>query len=72
MLKNITQLEYVANGKLFHFTCDNDSQLPQIKDALAKFIQYIGQIEDNIIAQQKAKEEEEKAKLEPVAETIPA
>ena len=62
MLKNITQLEYIAGGKLYHFTCDMDSPLSIVKDALTKFIQYVGQIEDQLAAQ--AKEAEEKAKAE--------
>ena len=61
MLKNITQLEYVAGGKLFHFTCDNDAPLSRVKDALTKFIQYVGQIEDNVAAQQKAAAEQAEA-----------
>lgn len=66
MLKNISQLEYIAGGKLYHFTCDNDAPLTTVKDALNKFIQYIGQIEDNVAAQQKAAEEEAKANQPPV------
>lgn len=74
MLKNVAQLEHVVGGKIFHFTCDQDSPLPHIKDALNKFIQYVGQIEDNIAAQQKAAQEKadaEKAEVQPEVDIKP-
>lgn len=65
MLKNISQLEHVVGGKLYHFNCDIDAPLAHVKDALNKFIQYVCQIEDNIAAQQKAaQEKEESEKIE--------
>ena len=69
MLKNITQLEYIAGGKLYHFTCDIDAPLSTVKDALNKFIQYVCQIEDNVLTQQKAAEEEKAKAEQPIEET---
>ena len=68
MLKNISQLEFVAGGKIYHFNCDSDAPLPNVKEALNKFIHFVCQIEDNVAAAQK--EAEEKAKAEqPQVET---
>jgi hypothetical protein len=52
MLKNISKLEFVIEGKVFQFLCDMDSALPMVKEALFQFGKYIGQIEDHVKAQQ--------------------
>jgi len=54
MLKNITQLEHIIEGKSYKFMCDIDANIPAIKDALFQFMKFVGQIEDQI----KAKKEE--------------
>lgn len=67
MLKNITQLEATINGKVHRYLCENDSALPEVKEALFQFQKYVGQIEDQSKSQQnaaKAKEEADKAALE--------
>jgi hypothetical protein len=61
MLKNISQLHHLMENKLCVFQCDNDTPLPIVKEALFQFQKYIGQIEDQVKAQQeaaKAKQEE--------------
>ncbi len=67
MIKNISQLETKISEKTYHFSCEIDAPLPNIKEALFQFLKYIGQVEDHmkIIAEMK-KVEEEKAKNEPV------
>jgi hypothetical protein len=61
MLKNIIKLEMLVNGKPYQLLCDNDSPLEHVKEALFQFQKYIGQVEDNIKAQQQAaKSESEK------------
>lgn len=60
MMKHTIELEYVADGKIYRFTCDNNSPIGHSKDALNKFIQYVCQIEDNILTQQKEAEEKNK------------
>lgn len=59
MLKNISRLECVVAGKAFHFTCDNDSNIEHVKEALFQFIKYIGQIEDQAQAAQAAQAQKE-------------
>lgn len=54
MLKNLSGLEYKGAQKIYHFMCDQDSPLNEIKDALFHFTKYVGQIEDAIKAQQAA------------------
>jgi len=61
MLKNLSRLEHVIGDKVYHFVCDNDSPLNEVKEALFQFLKYVGQIEDSVKAQQEkaAKEKEE-------------
>ena len=74
MLKNISQLEYIIDGKLYHFTGDADSPLPKVKEALVKFLHFIGQIEDQIAAGQKELEDKQKSesmKTDSIIEELP-
>ena len=67
MLKNINRLEYVIEGKVYHFMCDMDSPLHNVKEALFQFIKYVGSIEDVI-----KKAQEEKLSAEKLAQEIKA
>ena len=63
MLKNITQIEAKVGEKSYHFSCDQDAPLQDVKEALFRFQKYVGQIEDAIKAQEealKAKQAQEK------------
>lgn len=53
MIKNITRLEHKAGERVYHFTCESDSPLGEIHDALSKFKSYVV---DVINAQEKNKE----------------
>jgi hypothetical protein len=57
MLKNIVKLEHQIGDKSYQFICDNDAPLTSVKETLVKFIQYVGTLEDQIIAQQKTAQE---------------
>ncbi len=57
MLKNISKLEVVIEGKVHSFLTDSDAQLSHCKEALFQFLKFIGQIED----QAKAQQEQQKA-----------
>ncbi len=52
MLVNISKLEVVVEGRTYSFLCNNDSPLAHIKEVLFQYQKYIGQIEDNVKAQQ--------------------
>lgn len=52
MLKNISQLEHAVGDKVYHFMCDSNSPLNEVKDALFQFLKYVGQVEDAVKAQQ--------------------
>lgn len=69
MLRNISQLQHIVSGKIYNFTCEPDSPLGDVKECLVKFLQYVGQIEDQVAAQQK-KEADEKAASEAIVEEI--
>ncbi len=77
MLKNLSQLKAVVNGKEYIYNCDIDAPLQDVKESLFQFQKYIGQVEDNIKAQQeaqaaeKAKQEAEASCPVPVAEVKP-
>lgn len=60
MLKNIVKLECKIGEKIYQLFCDNDSPLEHLKEAFFQFQKFIGQIEDNVKAQQ----EEQKKALE--------
>ena len=62
MLKNIVQLEHAIEGRVGRFICDNDLPIPVAKEMLFQFLKFLGQIEDQAMAQQK--EAEDKAKEE--------
>lgn len=59
MIRNVSQLELKIEDRTYRLNCEIDSPLSHVKEALLKFIQHIGQIEDQINA--KKKEEEAKA-----------
>ena len=54
MLKNLSQLTHTIAGKAYTFVCDVDSTLENIKESLFQFQKYVGQIEDQVKAQQEA------------------
>lgn len=60
MLKNISKLEYKIGERLYQLILDNDSPIDHVKEALFQFQKYIGQIEDQVKAQQLAQQSEQK------------
>jgi hypothetical protein len=71
MLKQISQLEHKTENKTYHFLCDQDSPLNEVKDALFQFLKYVGQVEDAAKAQQEALKAQEAAKPQ-VEEEMPS
>jgi hypothetical protein len=69
MLKNLSQLQCKVGEKHYQFSCDIDSSLTDVKEALFQFQKYIGTIEDNIKSQQEKMKAEEEAKK--LLETVP-
>lgn len=66
MLKNITRLEHVIGDKVYHLTCDADSPIEHVKEALFNFTKFVGQIEDKIKESQQKPVEEPKSEEAPV------
>lgn len=54
MIKNISRLECLVKDKAYQLTCDMDSPLSDVKEALFQFQKHIGQLEDHIRTQQEA------------------
>lgn len=69
MIKNKTTIEHIAGNRVFQFICDAESSIDLVKDALVKFLQYAGQIEDQV-KEKAAKDaaEKEKPDIEPITE----
>ncbi len=80
MLKNLSQLEIKIGDRTYQFLCAIDAPISEAKEALFQFQKYIGQIEDNVKAQQEAQKAEEAQKeaenkpapdIAPVQEDLP-
>jgi len=70
MFKNVAHFEHVIEGKVGHFLIENNTPIALAKEMLFEFLKRLGQIEDNVKAQQAA-EAEAKAN-EPVPDISPA
>lgn len=59
MLKNVSRLESIINGKVFHLLCDQDSSLEYAREALNQFHKFIDKIEEEYkkFSEQKDKEQ---------------
>jgi hypothetical protein len=60
MLKNLSSLEHVIEGKIYTLLCDPASPLNHVKDALVKFLGYVQNVEDQARATQEKAAEEQK------------
>ncbi len=71
MLKQMSKLECNIADKKYEMHLDSDSPLQHVKEALFQFLKYVGQIEDNILAQQKAQEEsKDESQEQPVKSSV--
>ena len=52
MLKYLSQLEHKIGNNVFHFVCDQQSPIHEIKESLCQFLKFVIQAEDSIKAQQ--------------------
>jgi hypothetical protein len=70
MLKNISKLEVLVEGKIYNFLCDMDSNLNHVKEALFQFQNYVGKIEEQIKAAQEAQAKLDAEKAVPPPEAM--
>lgn len=75
MLKNQVRLECIVNDKTGYFYLDSDTPIPVAKEMIFQFQKYLGQVEDQIKAQQdqaakEAAEKEPESKVELIAEQV--
>jgi hypothetical protein len=68
MLKNISRLEHKIGERIYHFSCEMESPIPDVKESLVQFIKYIAQIEDQIKSHQEQMKLQEEQKQEEVKE----
>lgn len=50
MVKNLSGLVHTVGEKIYHFVCDNDAPLTDVKDALFQFMGQVSKIEDAVKA----------------------
>lgn len=70
MLKNLTRLESIVQGKVSHLYLDNDTPLTVVKDMLLEYLTFVGNLEADIKKQQAAMQPpipEESVQVEEVA-----
>jgi hypothetical protein len=60
MFKNVTRLEHKIGERVYHFFCDQDSPVVEVKEAFYKWLGFAEQIERS--ASETAKAEIEKIK----------
>lgn len=65
MLRNTFRLEHKIGENLIYVSGDQSTSVDQLKEALFQFSKYLGQIEDNIKAQEAAKAAAEQPAVEP-------
>lgn len=58
MLKNISRLEHIVEGKVFHLFCDTDSSTNQGRHALDAFRKYIDDYEESVLKSRNEEKEE--------------
>ncbi len=68
MLKNITRLEHEIGEKSYHFLCDMDSPLNEVREALCQFLKYIGNLEDELRVKFEAEKVSKIEELKPLEE----
>ena len=67
MIKDAKKFECTLGDKIYEFYCESDSPIGHVKEALFQFMKLVGQVEENILAQQKAAEaQKEEAKPPPI------
>jgi hypothetical protein len=69
MFKALARLEYKIGDKLYHLTCDHDSPLSEVKEALTQFLGHCVSAERAALdAQNVQKAADELAAVQPEAE----
>lgn len=68
MLKNISRLEHIVEGKVFHLLCDMDSSTDHVRHALDAFRKYVDDYEESVL---KSRNEEKEEPQVEVVEEVP-
>ena len=70
MLKIMAQIEHTIGTRIYRLICDQDAPTSELKEVFVKFLQFIGQIEDQAKAQTDIKEIDASKPVEP-SEVLP-
>jgi hypothetical protein len=57
MIKNIVELEVKVAEKIYRFICDNDSPIPEVKEAIFQLTKIVAAIEEKSMSAIKKPEE---------------
>ncbi len=68
MLKNITRLEHKIGERVYHFLCDADSPLTEVKEALTEFTWFAANVGKQVPIPQMPSSEPEVEVLKPEVE----
>lgn len=69
MLRNITRLEQIIEGRIYHFCCDNDSPVNHCKEALARFLSHCVAVTN---AQEAVQQSQPEVPAIPAIDSIPS
>jgi hypothetical protein len=64
MIKNISRIEHVIGERIYHFLCDSDSPITEVKECLNLFIKHLEQVEEAALKAAEMKADEEKKSSE--------
>lgn len=70
MLKNTVQIDYIIGSNTYSFICGNTAPLSEVKEALCYYMKYVGNIEDQVKAQQESQEQDKKEQEPDIAPEI--
>lgn len=45
MLSNLTRLEHIVGDRVYHFLCDANSPIAEVKDAICQFMGFVANVE---------------------------
>ncbi len=66
MIRNVTQLEFEKDGKNYYLTCEMDSSLADVTEALVYFLKCVNEVQEKFNASQAQQAKLEEIEIEKV------
>jgi|HubBroStandDraft_2_1064218.scaffolds.fasta_scaffold384328_2 hypothetical protein len=70
MLTNLVRFEMKSAERVYHFLCDNNSPISEVKEAIFQLTNMVAQVEANIEAAKKAQEDSKQAEVPQAEEKV--